>query len=202
MSRKVTAIIGGYRKGRIIDTAVDEILAAAEECGAETSRIYLRDRSIDFCTNCRVCTQQEGSRRGACPLSDDMATILDELDRSDAIILASPVNFGTVTAVMKKFIERLVCYAFWPWGKAGPQIRTSLRDKRAVIVLSSAAPAIMTRLLTGSSGLLKKTAGLLGARTIGVLAIGLAALQEKQALPDRARRKARQLGRKLGACRT
>jgi len=131
-----------------------------------------------------------------------MATILDELDRSDAIILASPVNFGTVTAVMKKFIERLVCYAFWPWGKAGPQIRTSLRDKRAVIVLSSAAPAIMTRLLTGSSGLLKKTAGLLGARTIGVLAIGLAALQEKQALPDRARRKARQLGKKLGACRT
>jgi hypothetical protein len=57
----------------------------------------------------------------------------------------------------------------------------------------------MTRLLTGSTGLLKKTAGLLGARTVGVLAIGLAALQEKQALPDRIRRKARQMGRKLGS---
>jgi multimeric flavodoxin WrbA len=197
--RKVTAIIGSYRVGRIIDSAVDEILSAAEECGADVTRIYLRDRHVEFCTNCRACTQQEGSRRGACPLADDMDAILDQLEQSDAIVLACPVNFGTVTAVMKRFTERLVCYAYWPWGTAGPKIRNEHRDKRAVIVVSSAAPSLMIRLMTGMVGLLKKAAGLLGAKTIGVLAIGLAALQDKQEISAGARKKARQMGRKLAS---
>ncbi len=197
--RKVTAIIGSYRQGRTIDIVVEEILAAAEECGAEVTRIYLRDHHIEFCTNCRACTQQEGSRRGACPLADDMDAILDQLERSDAIVLASPVNFGTVPAVMKRFMERLVCYAYWPWGTAGPKIRNKQRDKRAVIVVSSAAPSLMIRLMTGTVGLSKKAAGLLGARTVGVLTIGLAAQREKQEIADGARKKARQMGRKLAS---
>ena len=48
----VTAIVGSYRKGGIIDTAVDELLASAREEGAETAKIYLTDRQIEFCTNC------------------------------------------------------------------------------------------------------------------------------------------------------
>ncbi|MDD2320786.1 MAG: flavodoxin family protein [Geobacteraceae bacterium] len=195
--RKVTAIIGSYRAGRIIDSAVDEILSAAEECGAEVTRIYLRDRHIEFCTNCRACTQQAGIRRGACPLADDMDAILDQLELSDAIVLACPVNFGTVTAAMKRFMERLVCYACWPWGTAGPRSRNKLHHKRAVIVVSSAAPAMMIRLMTGTVGILKKAAGLLGAKTVGVLTIGLAALQEKQDIAAGARKKARHLGKKL-----
>jgi multimeric flavodoxin WrbA len=115
-SKRVTAIVGTYRKGGIVDSAVDEILTAAGEEGAETAKIYLVDRYIEFCRNCRACSQQEGHKRGECPIADDMSAILDEIDRSDAVVLASPVNFGTVTAVMKRFIERLVCYAWWPWG--------------------------------------------------------------------------------------
>lgn len=26
------------------------------------------------------------------------------------------MNFGSVTAIMKRFIERLTVYAYWPWG--------------------------------------------------------------------------------------
>ena len=53
----VTAIVGSYRKGGIIDTAVDEILAAAEQEGAEVAKIYLIDRHVEFCRNCRACMQ-------------------------------------------------------------------------------------------------------------------------------------------------
>ncbi len=59
---KITAILGTYRKGGVIDSAVEEILAAAREAGAETAKIYLIDRHIEFCTNCRTCTQQEGEQ--------------------------------------------------------------------------------------------------------------------------------------------
>jgi multimeric flavodoxin WrbA len=199
---KITAIVGTYRKGHVIDAAVDEILAAAREAGAETAKIYLIDKHVEFCTNCRTCTQGEGPRRGECAIEDDMQAILDEIDRSDALVLASPMNFWTVTAVMKRFIERLVCYAYWPWGSLGPKMRSKLKTKRAVVVISSAAPSLMARLMTRMVGLLKSVAGLLGAKTIGVLSIGLAAGEQKADIGQRARRKAQRLGRKLAARHT
>ncbi len=194
---KITAIVGSYRKGGIVDSAVDEILASAKEAGADVAKICLIDRQIEFCTNCRSCMQQEGVKRGECTIVDDMGAILDALDRSDAIVLASPMNFGTVTAVMKKFIERLGCLAWWPWGMNAPKMRNAPNVKRAVVVASSAAPAILARLSSQIVGLLKKAAAVLGARTVGVLFIGLAAQHPEQDIGKRARRRARRLGKKL-----
>lgn len=193
----VTAIVGSYRKGGVVDTAVDEILDAARKGGAQTEKIYLVDRHIEFCTNCRSCTQKEGTTRGECCLRDEMCAILDTIERSDGIVLASPVNFFTVTAVMKRFIERLVCFTFWPWGSNIPRARNPILNKRAVIVASSAAPAFIGRLASKMIGLLKRAAGLLGAKTVGILFIGLAARQPRQEMGVRTRRRATRLGKKL-----
>jgi multimeric flavodoxin WrbA len=197
---KVLAINGSYRKGGIIDTAIDEILAAAKEQGAETRKIYLVDKYIEFCTNCRTCAQEEGSERGECILNDDMDTILDEVQNADALVLGSPINFGTVSAIMKRFIERLICFVYWPWGMKAPKVRNENKTKKAVVVASSAAPAFIARLSSGMVKLLKNAAGLLGARNVGVLFIGLAALEKRQDIGEAARKKARQLGKNL-ACR-
>jgi multimeric flavodoxin WrbA len=194
---RITAIVGSYRKDGIIDTAVDEILSSAREEGAEVEKIYLIDRHIEFCTNCRACMQQKGSERGECCLDDEMGAILNEIERSDAIVLASPMNFGTVTAVMKRFIERLTCFGYWPWGKNAPAERRKAGDKRAVLVASSAAPSFIARLMTQLIKLLKQAAGLLGAKTVGVLFIGMAAKQPRQPLSEKTRKRARQLGKKL-----
>jgi putative NADPH-quinone reductase len=194
---KITAIVGTYRKGGVTDSAVDEILAAARQAGAETEKICLIDRHIEFCNNCRVCTQQEGKRRGVCRLDDEMAAILDTIERSDALVLASPMNFWTVTAVMKRFIERLVCFAYWPWGMHAPKTRDKRMPKQAVLVVSCAAPALLIRLLTRMVGLMKSCAALLGAKTVGMLLIGLVADEPKHELSDRVKRKARRLGNKL-----
>ena len=196
---RITAIVGSYRKEGIIDTAVDEILASAREEGAETTKIYLIDRHIEFCTNCRSCTQQDGVQRGECPIADEMDKILDEIERSDAVVLASPVNFGTVTAIMKRFIERLTCYAYWPWGANAPKMRNKSKGKRAIVVASSAAPGIIARLASPIVKQLKNAADVLGARTIGVLFIGFAAKELRQELGARSRGKARLLGKKLAA---
>ena len=194
---RITGLVGSYRKGGVIDRAVEEILAAARESGAETTKIYLIDEPIEFCANCRACTQTAGVEPGQCVIDDRMAGILDEIQRSDAIVLASPMNFGTVTAVMKRFIERLVCCAYWPWGMASPKVRQRVHTKRAVVVASSAAPAIMGRWLTSLVGLLKKVARLLGAKRIDVLFLGLVAMEQRPDLGARAHAKARRLGRKL-----
>lgn len=179
---KVLAIFGSYHKGGIIDTAVDEILSSVREEGAITGKISLIDKHIEFCTNCRTCTQQKGLKRGKCVIEDDMSSILDEIEGSDAIILGSPMNFGTVTAVMKRFIERLICFAYWPWAMNSPKVRNDRKHKSAVVVASSAAPSLMARLSSQLVKLLKDAAGLLKARTIGVLFIGRAAQEKRQAI--------------------
>jgi NAD(P)H-dependent FMN reductase len=126
-----------------------------------------------------------------------MEKILDEIEEADGLVLASPVNFGSVTAVMKRFLERLVCYSYWPWGRKIPKVRNRRQDKHALLVASSAAPAFLVRMQTGSTGMLKQAANLLGAKTAGILAIGFAATLEKPVLTERSRARARALGEKL-----
>jgi len=194
---RVTAIVGTYRIGGVIDTAVDDLLGAAREAGAETRKIYLIDKKIEFCTNCRTCTQEAGEKRGECIIADEMGSVIDELEASHGIVLASPMNFSTVTAVMKRFMERLICCVYWPWGMKAPKERIPEKEKRAVVVCSSAAPAFMSRMTTPIVGLLKNAAKLLGAKPIGVLFVGLAAGEKNHDIGPKARQRARNLGQKL-----
>ena len=74
--------------------------------------------------------QEPGDKRGKCVQDDDMEEILQQIDTADGYILGSPVNFGTVTAVMKQFMERLAVYGYWPWGKiAPPKFRNTKLNK-------------------------------------------------------------------------
>jgi NAD(P)H-dependent FMN reductase len=195
----ILAIVGSYRKGGIIERTVDEILASAKQEGAVTRKITLLDKRFAFCTNCRSCTQVAGANYGVCIHHDDMSALLQEIEQADAIVLASPMNAGTVTAVMKIFIERLVCTAYWPWGAPAPKARRPGKSKRAVLVASSAAPAILARLTGDVTKRLKSAATMLGAKTVGTLFIGLAAQQQHQELSKRTIHKAHKLGRKLAA---
>ena len=132
-------------------------------------------------------------------LDDEMAGILQQIEQSQGLVLGSPVNFGDVTAITKRFQERLIPYAYWPWDPpGGPALRNKARSKRAVLVTSSAAPALLGRLLFKSPGTLKRMARLLGAKVIGTLYIGLAGHKDAK-LPQRALQKARALGRKLAS---
>ena len=118
MGKQVVAIVGTYRKGKVIDTAVDEILKGAEASGAQTLKIDLMDKHIEFCKNCRACTQEKAlGTPGKCIQEDDMAAILDEISSADALVLASPMNVGRVTAVMNngRNIGVISLFIFVPW---------------------------------------------------------------------------------------
>jgi multimeric flavodoxin WrbA len=178
MPKTIIAIVGTYRKGGVIDTAVDEILRAARDGGAQTSKIYLVDKHIEFCTNCRTCMQQPGLTRGTCRHSDDMAGILDQVDFADGLVLASPVNFYNVTAVTRRFMERLSVYGYWPWGKGAPKFRIAKSGKKALLVTSSAAPAFIGKIFYRPAlTALKGIAQCFGAKVIAKLYLGMVAQQ-------------------------
>ncbi|MDI9431512.1 MAG: flavodoxin family protein [Planctomycetota bacterium] len=199
-AKKIVAIVGTYRKGRVIDTAVSEVLRGAEDGGAATEAIYLIDKHIEFCTNCRTCTQQaDVGRRGRCVLDDDMEAILQAIDEADGLVLASPTNFYNVTAVTRRFMERLVGHAYWPWdAKTGPKLRRKARDKTAVTIASTACPAFIARIaMPGGKRALKVIADVLGARVQTSLFFGAAAHSPEATLEGKNCAKAYQAGRCL-----
>jgi len=198
MVKKILAIVGTYRKGGITDSAVDEILSAAQIGGAQTEKIYLIDKHIEFCTNCRKCTQSPGEYRGKCIHNDDMEEILGKIENADSLVLAAPVNFYNVTAVTRRFMERLVGFAYWPWASNGaPKMRNKIKSKKAVIVTATAMPAFFGKLLTGAPRALKITAEVLGAKVIDSIFMGMVANNEKESLPKKYAQKAKLAGRQL-----
>jgi hypothetical protein len=203
---QIIAIDGSYRRGGITDQLVDAVLQAAEADGARPARVHLIDEHIAFCMNCRTCAAealQNAPVRGACQLDDAMSPLLARIDAADGLVLAAPMNFGSVTAVTKRFMERLICYAYWPWGQPAPKLRRDLvqgkkRLRRpSLLVTSSAAPSVMARLLGNTLKELRQTAQVLGTEPVGSLWHGLSAQQPEQTIRPSTRRRAERLGRRL-----
>ena len=197
MTRKIVAILGSYRQGGTIETAVDIILQSARARGAETQVFNLREQHIEFCTNCRSCMQAPGATRGQCVQQDDLEDILTAVEAADALVLAAPVNCYNTTALFRRFMERLVGFGYWPWGQNAPRARSRQRSRRAVLVASAAMPAFLIPLATGAPRALRLTASLLGATPLRALWIGLAAHQPEAHLSASVRQRAVRIGAML-----
>jgi len=197
MTKRILGIVGSYRKNGVVDTLVSEALSAAKESGAEVEKIYLIDQHIEYCLNCRKCTQLPGEEPGKCVQDDDMTGILAKWKDADGMVLGAPVNFYNLTAVTRKFMERLIGFSYWPWNQPGPTMRTKNKTKKAVLITSTGMPAFLAKVFTGGPRALRLTADTMGAKTIASLCAGLIAQTEHPKLPQSSIRKACNAGRKL-----
>ena len=197
-TNKILVINGSYREDGITDQAVAVAVATLRESGAEIEIVNLREYPIEFCLNCRECTLQSGTKPGKCVLDDGMHDLIDKIEVSQGIILAAPTNFGSVTAIFKRFMERLVAYTYWPWGKPFPQLRKAKEPrKKAMLISSSAAPALMGRWMFGSGKQLRIAAQTIGAKPIGTLFTGMISMDKQQRLPQKTADKTRAMVVKL-----
>jgi multimeric flavodoxin WrbA len=197
MSKKVVAILGTYRKGETIDTVVEAMLEGARQRWATTRTIYLTDKHIEFCNNCRTCTQAPGPGRGKCKQDDDLEGILTEIETADAVVLATPVNCSNATAIFRRFMERLIGCSYWPWGQPAPKARSKVKTLKAALVASSAMPGIFIPVFTGTRKALRTTAQILGAKPVASLWIGLSAGTAHHEVSARTLARAKQIGRAL-----
>lgn len=76
-------------------------LTRAAELGAETSYIWLGDKSLKGCRACYGCAEAKH-----CVIEDDFPAIFQELLRADAILLGTPVYHASMTAEMKALLDR------------------------------------------------------------------------------------------------
>lgn len=98
---KAIGIVGSPRKGGNTEILTKHTLRAIEEEGLDTELIKLADLNIQPCNACMVCQKEE-----RCPIDDDLFPIYTKMKEAEAIILASPVYFGSATAQLKALMDR------------------------------------------------------------------------------------------------
>ena len=105
---KVTACNGSPRKKWNTATLLEKALEGAASQGAETELIHLYDLNFKGCISCFACKTKGGKSYGRCAVKDDLTPVLRKIEEADALILGSPVYFGTVSGEMRSFMERLL----------------------------------------------------------------------------------------------
>ena len=88
-------------------------------------------------------------------------------------------------------------YAYWPWGSHAPVLRKKKAGKKALLITSSAAPALLGRFTYATLRQLKMTSKTIGAKSVGSVFVGLMSNQKHPVLPNRAKKRLRSLAAKL-----
>jgi multimeric flavodoxin WrbA len=98
--------MGSPRMKGNTDLLLDEALKGAESQGAEVEKILVDKLQIAPCKEYYACLKD-----GKCVIKDDMDEIYAKLLAADAVIIASPMFFYTVSAQLMLLISR--CQALW-----------------------------------------------------------------------------------------
>lgn len=104
----IMAFNGSPRKKWNTATLLQKALDGAGSRGAKTELIHLYDLNYKGCISCFACKTIGGKSYGTCAVQDDLAPIFTRIEHADALILGSPIYWGTVSGEMKSFMERLL----------------------------------------------------------------------------------------------
>ncbi|MDR1726893.1 MAG: flavodoxin family protein [Acidobacteriota bacterium] len=133
---EILGVSGSPRKGGNTETLLRETLQMAERMGCTTRTFPLSEKAVAPCKACGGCFQS-----GACVIQDDMQELYALSSRADAIVWASPVYFGDVTAQLKCVMDRTFAQLQ----------RRSLKNKVAgVLVVTRRVGAVQAKSLVNS----------------------------------------------------
>ena len=103
---RIAALYGSPRRKGNTATLLKRAVRGAREAGAEVDEIVIRDLKLSPCLEIYACKET-----GTCVMKDDFPSVRERMLSADAIILASPIFFYTVSAHTKILMDR--CQSFW-----------------------------------------------------------------------------------------
>lgn len=98
----ITILNGSPRLGGNTEIMANTFAQGARDKGHEVTLINLAGKHIAGCLGCGYC----GSHGGQCVQKDDMIAILERLDQTDLLVLASPIYWFDISGQLKCAIDR------------------------------------------------------------------------------------------------
>ena len=109
---RVLALNGSPRSGAgVTSKLLAPLLAGMREAGAETQLIQIRELGLEPCIGCYSCWVQTPGR---CIHVDGMDRGLEAWAWADLVVIGTPVYHGTMTGLLKTFLDRLLP-RYEPW---------------------------------------------------------------------------------------
>ena len=105
MSKKLLALLGSPHKDGATGTMLKYVLQEAEQQGWQITSINLYEQNIGYCNGCRTCI-----KTGSCVHKDDVQEISRLIRECDVVVLAAPVYWANVPAVVKNLFDRKETY--------------------------------------------------------------------------------------------
>jgi len=133
MSIKIAAVYASPRRNGNTAALLSAAMQGAEDAGASVDSIVLRDYAMSPCLEIYGCKE-----KGECAIRDDFQAVRDRILAADAIAVATPVFFYTVSAHLKIFMDR--CQSLWVkkyW--IDPQPAEKLPPARKGLIISAGA---------------------------------------------------------------
>lgn len=96
------------RAGGASDAMADLLAARLAGKGVEAESATLRGLRYGDCVACKGC-KREGSE--CCVLRDELGPVLESIRAAEALVIASPIYWGDVSALAKALIDR--CWSFY-----------------------------------------------------------------------------------------
>lgn len=128
MPKKVMIVLGSPRKRGNSATLARQVSDGARAAGARVETVFLHGLKISPCSACEGCRKKNAA---GCVVKDDMQTLYPKMVAADAVVIASPVYWFTVSAQTKLFMDRW--YAF-----GGDRNYAALAGKKFAVVLAYA----------------------------------------------------------------
>ena len=102
---KAVSFLGSPRRNGNTSALLDAVIKGMNSNGdIENKHIFLQEKKISPCSGCDSCKKNDS---GKCVVKDDMQEIYPVIEKSDIIILATPIYWWSVTAQMKLLVDRL-----------------------------------------------------------------------------------------------
>lgn len=102
---RILCIAGSPRRDGNSDRLLEACMAGVREAGGEPDLLVAADAGVEPCRGCNTC-----ARTGVCVISDGMRDVDRRIDAASGVVIASPVYFATVPAVLKIVYDRLQPY--------------------------------------------------------------------------------------------
>ncbi|PIQ89113.1 MAG: NADPH-dependent FMN reductase [Candidatus Omnitrophica bacterium CG11_big_fil_rev_8_21_14_0_20_42_13] len=100
----ILGISGSPRLEGNTDLLLENSLEGARSRGAETEKVILNNLKFSPCQECA-----DMLNNGNCKVKDDIQQVYQKVLKADAVIIASPIFFGSLSAQTKMMIDRFQC---------------------------------------------------------------------------------------------
>jgi len=164
---RVLIINASPRKKGIISTLINEMSSSIKSIHS-VEVVRIQDLHIKPCIGCMQCRPDK-----MCILpQDDAHIVAEKIKNADVLIIGSPVYWGNMPGTLKIFFDRNVPLFEYCEAKAIRYIpKPRLKGKKAIIIVSSAAPFPYNLLPSQSRGTIRSIKTVLKAGGVKIISV-------------------------------